>query len=169
MAPLGFVRRGQVSGADYLPMTILTNEQRLRSVWNQTALPVALRHNEKGGELHVRLPYSAGNKEWLRDGRRAAPKWVADKKYWKLPKAWFDDFVNRALVRYGKVYIIQPYREQEKCSPACQNARGHECECSCMGQNHGTGNDGSWFEVSDTFSTRWGERKLACRLVTQTG
>jgi hypothetical protein len=33
-----------------------------------------------------------------------------------------------------------------------------------MGANHGAGNDGSWFEVSDTFSTRWGERELACRL-----
>ena len=32
--------------------------------------------------------------------------------------------------------------------------------------NHGIGNDGSWFEVSDTFSTRWGERELACRLLT---
>ena len=35
-----------------------------------------------------------------------------------------------------------------------------------MGANHGIGNDGSWFEVSDTFSTRWGERELACRLLT---
>jgi hypothetical protein len=24
------------------------------------------------------------------------------------------------------------------------------------GADHGMGNDGSWFEVSDTFSTRWG-------------
>ncbi|WP_354134437.1 hypothetical protein [Bradyrhizobium sp. S3.9.1] len=66
----------------------------------------------------------------------------------------------------SKVYIIQPYREQEICARACQEAQGHECQCSCMGANHGVGNDGSWFEVSDTFSTRWGERELACRLLT---
>ena len=64
------------------------------------------------------------------------------------------------------VYIIQPYREQEICARACQEAQGHECQCSCMGANHGIGNDGSWFEVSDKFSTRWGERELACRLLT---
>ena len=68
--------------------------------------------------------------------------------YWELPKSWFNDFVDRALQRYGKVYIIQPYREQEICARACQEALGHECQCSCMGANHGVGNDGSWFEVS---------------------
>jgi hypothetical protein len=81
-------------------------------------------------------------------------------------KAWFNDFVERSLVQYGNVYIIQPYREQEKCSPACQNAVGHECQCSCMGLYHGAGNDGSWFEVSGTFATRWGSQELACRLMT---
>ena len=84
----------------------------------------------------------------------------------RLPKSWFNDFVDRALRRYGKVYIIQPYREQEICAQACQEAQGHECQCSCMGANHGIGNDGNWFEVSDAFSTRWGERELACRLLT---
>jgi hypothetical protein len=83
-----------------------------------------------------------------------------------LPKSWFNDLVDRALRLYGKVYIIQPYREQEICARACQEAQGHECQCSCMGANHGIGNDGSWFEVSDTFSSRWGERELACRLLT---
>jgi len=40
-----------------------------------------------------------------------------------------------------------------------------------MGLYHGMRNDGSWFEVSDTFATRWGNLELACRLLTakQTG
>jgi hypothetical protein len=75
-------------------------------------------------------------------------------------------FVDQSFRRYGKVYIIHLYREQEKCSPACQNAAGHECQCSCMGRHHGAGNDGTWFEVSDTFATRWGKKELACRLLT---
>jgi hypothetical protein len=103
----------------------------------------------------------------LQNGRRTAPEWIGGTKaYWELPKFWFNDFVDRALLRYGKVYIIQPYREQEICARACQEARGHECQCSCMGANHGAGHDGSWFEVSDTFSARWGEHELACRLLT---
>jgi hypothetical protein len=36
-----------------------------------------------------------------------------------------------------------------------------------MGANHGFGNDGSWFEVSETFATRWGEEELACRLMVK--
>ncbi len=143
------------------------DSERLKYVWNQLQIPVALRRTGPGERLRVRLPFATTNREWLQDGRRTAPAWNAKDKYWELPKKWFDDFVNRSLDKYGKVYIIQPYREQEKCAPACQNATGHECQCSCMGQHHGAGNDGSWFEVSDTFATRWGDREIACRLLTK--
>ena len=135
-------------------------------VWNQQIIPVAQHRTGKGELLMVRLPFAQGNRQWLRNGRRASPIWVAESKHWELPKSWFNDFVDRALKKFRNVYIIQPYREQEKCSPACQNAIGHECQCSCMGQYHGVGNDGSWFEVSDTFATRWGRLEVACRLLT---
>ena len=140
--------------------------QTLRLVWDQKNIPVILRRTGKGQHLRARLPYAESNHEWLRDRRRVSPVWVSKENYWELPKAWFNDFVNRSLERYGKVYIIQPYREQEICAPACQNAEGHECQCSCMGLYHGSRNDGSWFEVSDTFATRWSGQKLACRLLT---
>jgi hypothetical protein len=138
----------------------------LKDIWEQKKIPVVLRRTGKGQRLRVRLPYSAVNRQWLQNGRRTSVDWIDGKKYWELPKAWFNDFVDRALKKYGKVYIVQPYREQEKCAPACQNAIGHVCQCSCMGKYHGAGNDGSWFEVSDTFSTRWEEQDIACRLLT---
>jgi hypothetical protein len=138
----------------------------LNYVWGQEWIPVALRRKGKGQRLRVRLPFAETNRQWLQNGRRLSPDWIASKKYWELPKAWFNDFVERSLAKYGKVYVIQPYREQEKCAPACQNATGHECQCSCMGLYHGAGNDGSWFEVSDTFATRWNDQELACRLMT---
>jgi hypothetical protein len=142
----------------------------LSYVWKQKQIPVVLRRTGRGEQLRVRLPFADDNRQWLRNGRRTAPEWIGGTKaYWELPKSWFNDFVDRALLRFGKVYIIQPYREHEICARACQEARGHECQCSCMGANHGAGNDGSWFEVSDTFSTRWGERELACRLLTGQG
>ena len=139
--------------------------QDIRAVWNQETIPVILRRTGSGELLRVRLPFAENNRQWLCDGRRTTPAWIASRKFWEIPKAWFDDFVNRALKDYGKVYVIQPYREQEKCSYSCQNAQGHECQCSCMGIYHGAGSDGSWFEVSDAFSTRWGARELACRLM----
>jgi hypothetical protein len=134
-------------------------------VWNQGRIPVVMRRTGKGQRLRVRLPYADANRQWLQNGRRTSPVWIARSKYWELPKAWFNDLVERSLRRYGKLYVIQPYREQEKCAPACQNAVGHECQCSCMGRYHGAGNDGSWFEVSETFATRWSDQEVACRLM----
>lgn len=136
-----------------------------RRIWNQRKIPIVLRRAKVGQRLRVRLPTSRGDSDWLRNGRRIIPTWVGGLRCWEIPKAWFNDFVERALAKYGKVYIIQPYREQEICSPACMNAAGHECQCSCMGANHGVGNDGSWFEISETFATRWGDEYLACRLM----
>ena len=99
------------------------DRQTLKYVWIQTRIPVALRRTGKGQRLRVRLPYAVSNRQWLQNGRRTSPEWIASGKYWELPKAWFNDFVDRSLAEYGEVYIIQPYREQEKCAPACQNAR----------------------------------------------
>jgi hypothetical protein len=145
------------------------DDAELMRIWNQHEIPVILRRTGKGQLLRARLPYTEKNRSWLQDGRRTSPAWIATKRYWEIPKAWFNDFVERALRTFGQVYVIQPYREQEKCSPACLNAVGHECQCSCMGRNHGTGNDGSWFEISETFATRWGDQMLACRLMRTRG
>lgn len=142
-------------------------KSRRKAIWDQKKIPVVLRRGKKGECIRVRLPPFDDNEVWLRNGRRRQPKWIDSLECWELPKKWFNDFVERALKRFGKVYVFQPYREQEKCAPACWNALGHECQCSCMGEHHGAGNDGSWFEVSDTFATRWGDQHLACRLMTR--
>lgn len=144
---------------------MIFDEYRLRGIWNQEGIPVVLRRGGAGERPRLRLPFSDENRQWLRNGRRDPPVWKRDLKCWEIPKAWFNDFVARSLEEYGQLYVIQPYREQEKCAPACMRAEGHECQCSCMGANHGAGSDGSWFEVSETFATRWGERELACRLM----
>jgi len=72
------------------------------------------------------------NREWLQIGKRATPIWIIKLQCWEIPKSWFNEFIARALKKHRRLYIIQPYREQEKCSPACLNAVDHECQCSCM-------------------------------------
>lgn len=139
--------------------------EKIRNVWRQNAIPVVFRKGT-GHPLLIRLPYSKGNRAWLKQSRRNEPNWIAEKKHWEVPKAWFNDIVKEALLKWGKLYIIQPYIEQEKCAPACWNALGHECQCSCMGANHGSQSGHGWFVVSDTFATRWNTRELACRLLT---
>ena len=145
------------------------DEDRIRQVWRQKKIPVVLRREEKGHKLRVRLPYGDDNRQWLNTIGKSSVTRIESKNYWELPKNWFNDFVNRALDRYGKLYVIQPYRKQEKCARACMEATGHECNCSCMGQNHGAGVHGSWFEVSETFATQWGEKEIACRLMVARG
>lgn len=146
-------------------MSAINNEKRLKDTWNQKKIPVALRRSGKGKGIKVRMPFANDNKFWLRNNRHRRPTWNAMDRCWDLPKAWFNDFVDRSLHRWGSLYVIQPYRELEICAPACMNAKGHDCQCSCMGANHGQGNDGSWFCISDAFAARLGDQNLACRLM----
>jgi hypothetical protein len=141
--------------------------EQLKRVWSNPRVPVLYRRGP-GNPLLARLPYASTNRSWLQESGRKKPVWLATKKYWELPQAWFSDLVKRCLDNYGRVYIIQPFRAQEKCAPACWNAEGEICECSCMGANHGSSYPGGrWKIVSETFATRWGERELACRLLTR--
>ena len=145
----------------------LARDEDLKRIWAQDQIPVVIRRSGQAQKLRLRLPYAKTNRVWLRNARRANPSWLSDKKCWEIPKAWFNDFVDRALAKFGAVYVIQPYREQEVCAPACMNALGHECQCSCMGANHGAGKCGGWFEVSDAFAVRWGDEHIACRLMVR--
>lgn len=140
--------------------------ERLRKVFAQSKVPVLIRRG-KGYQLLVRLPYDLMNRGWLRISGTRHPEWDDKRKQWEVPAAWFDDLVRRCLAKFGRVYVVQPYREQEKCAPACWSAKGEECQCSCMGLNHGSDRPGgNWRVVSDAFATSWGERHLACRLLT---
>lgn len=144
---------------------MLTNEEKIKAIWRQNTIPVIFRKG-KGHPLMLRLPYKEGNRAWLKNNRRNEPTWNKEKKCWDIPKSWFNDTVERCLRRFSKLYIIQPYREQEKCAPACWNAKGHECNCSCMGANHGAEAEGNFFVVNDTFAVKWGDSQLASRLLT---
>ncbi len=140
--------------------------EQLRAVWKQTVTPVLFRRPGKGHKLLVRLPFRADNRFWLSEGRRMHPIWDGAGKRWEVPQAWFNDLVSRCLTRFGEVYVIQPFREQEVCAPACWNALGEECQCSCMGKNHGMNSPaGRWKVVSETFATRWDDEEIACRLI----
>lgn len=134
----------------------------LREIWRQDRVPVIYRPQSRDPVL-VKLPYAEDNRVWLLDGDRWRIRWVSHFKCWQIPRIRFNRTVDLCLMRYGKVHVIQSYREQEKCAPACWNAKGHVCQCSCLGANHGKGAGHGWFVVGDTFATRWGDKKLACR------
>lgn len=138
----------------------------VKKVWRQGDIPVV--HFDKAQGLRVKLPYRKDNRFWLSLSGRKRPKWNPQYKCWEIPKAWFQDVVNRCLHRFGNVYVVQARRSQEKCAPACWNAAGHLCECSCAGVNHGMGRPGGrWFVVSDACAVSWGNKELSCKLLTK--
>ena len=141
------------------------HDQRLKRIWRQKDIPIVFRRQRPEAIL-VKLPYSESNYAWLRANHRRRPKWNQQFKCWEVPMSWLDDVVGRTLMKFGKSYLIQQYRKHQKCAPACWNAQGYECECSCMGENHGNGApSGNWREVSETFAFSYGPREYACRLL----
>lgn len=114
----------------------------------------------------LRIPFREHNFEWLRADNRRRPKWNKQFKCWEIPNAWFEPVTRGLLARFTRAFVIQPYRELETCAPACWNALGVICECSCMGANHGSHNDDRWHVVDETFAFRWNDRELACRLIS---
>jgi hypothetical protein len=139
--------------------------QDLNHFWTKTRLPVVFQR-QRPAPLLVRLPYAADNKIWLRDGQRSKPTWNKDYGAWELPQAWFERTIQLSFSRYKACYVIQLYREKEVCAAACWNAVGADCECSCMGANHGSGQpSGRWYEVSETFAVMWGVQRYSVRLL----
>ena len=137
----------------------------LASIWRQKQLPVIFRQS-KSKPLLVKLPYLTDNLAWLKGDSRRLPLWNPQYQCWEIPVAWFDDIIIRALQRFTRVYVIQLHREQQRCAPACWNAQGFHCECSCMGAHHGSGHPGNgWHEVSETFAFSWKDKQYACRLI----
>ena len=141
------------------------SSEPLRRIWRQAAIPVVFRR-ARPLALLIKVPFAPGNMEWLRDDRRNKPDWNGQYKAWEVPQAWFEKIIRLCLRRYQNCYVVQLHREQQVCAPACWNAQGFDCECSCMGENHGSGHpDGRCYEVSETLAVSWGAQKYACRLV----
>jgi len=139
----------------------------LREIWNNGQIPVIY----FGKSLFLRLPLEEEKyfqeREtfiWMRSFGRIYPRWSI-KKCWILPKAWFSKVAKGAKERFGSVYVIQEYREFEKCAPSCWNAVGLDCQCSCLGKNHGNSVSGNWIIISETFALKWKGRTLSVRLI----
>ena len=146
-------------------MTETTSLKDPRSLWRQNDIPVIFRR-ERPAPLLVKAPFAEGNKDWLRDDQTRKPEWDAEYKAWEVPQAWFERTIRLCIRRYKQCYVIQLYREKQVCAPACWNAEGLHCECSCMGANHGGGQpSGRWYEVDETFAISWGTQRYSVRLI----
>ena len=140
-------------------------DQKFRQIWYESDKPVIVRQGKHRSVL-MRFPRSATNTMWIKAWKRNNPIWDGQLECWETPRAWFNDMIQRCLEEYGVVYLVQRHREMQRCAPACWNASGYDCECSCMGANHGSGHPGGrWYVVSDTFAFKWDSRQYACRRI----
>jgi hypothetical protein len=150
-------------------MPVEAPTEDLDHMWRQERIPVVVQR-QRPSPLLVRLPYRADNKDWLRDGQRSKPSWDKNHGAWEVPQSWFERTVRLCLGRYRSCYVVQLHRERRVCAPACWNAQGVDCECSCMGANHGSGMpDGRWYEVGETKAVSWGPQRYAVRLLRLPG
>lgn len=146
-------------------MNVKISDRSIEPIWNQRQTPVIFRRGP-GKTLLIRLPFDNNNMDWLRGERRRKPKWNIQYKAWEAPTAWFDDLIEQTLEKYGKAFVIQPFDENQVCAPACWNAQGHHCECSCLGANHGRGKpEGDWIIKSDAFAFRARNGTFSCQLL----
>jgi hypothetical protein len=152
-------------GGEFRMMPEMSRPEAI-AIWRNGRVPVVFKP-DKSAPILVRVPFTSSNREWLLGSGRLI-SWLEKYSAWELPVSRFAAIVGLALARYGSVYLIQAFRRLQKCAPACWNAKGPDCECSCMGENHASGHTLE-YEVSDTFAFEWGERKLACRLLTRKG
>jgi hypothetical protein len=147
--------------------TASTHEDaKARAIWRQKWIPV-IYSEKRGRPLKIRLPYAPGNYNWLRGDRQRKPAWNKRYKCWETPYAWLDYAMYEILERFGRVYLIQSHSVLEKCARDCWEAKGFECQCSCLGANHGSQSGARWFEVSETLALSWQSRKLSCRLIVK--
>lgn len=122
------------------------------------------------GNLRIRFPkeltYAGlGFDLWTCNRGGHKPVYNYRKRRWEVPRSWFNKLVDFMLERYKSVYVIQSYNVYERCAPSCVNALGHECECSCLGKNHGSGDLTGWYVVSDTFAIRHQSCPYSCKLL----
>lgn len=101
-------------------------------------------------------PGQPANRQWLKDvlGDRIRPTWVPGPQgwdgYWTISREHFDEVTRALAIRLGQVDIDLHYSQLQKCDTRCQAARGTDCVCECMGENHGVGAHASWTQVGDT-------------------
>jgi hypothetical protein len=157
-----------MSPQNELVIPISDAPELVRKLWQQNKLPVVYRPRQ--GKLAVKLPYREDNQIWLKGGGSRRPKWHPEGKYWETPAAWYERVVRQSMVRFGGTYTIRPVQDLSKCAPACWNALGPDCHCSCEGENHGKGTGGRrWNVINESLAVEWGPERLRCTLLLPTG
>ena len=125
-----------------------------------------------GSGLWIKVPYDRKDTndpsryKWLCNLFPRKPIWFKEYKAWIVPKCHLQFITKKLLDRFGCVILVQLHKEKEICAPACWNATGLECHCSCLGVNHGTGQlGGRWYILGDAYAVQWNNTMVSCQFL----
>lgn len=118
--------------------------------------PVAMIWLPVDGQVIAKVPAMRGNRAWVKNAVRIrSPRLVGDR--WELPRSCLTKFVTAAVDRFGYVAVWRDMSRLSRCTKACLEATGMDCDCSCMGAHHGQ-DSVNWFEqVGDVVVAELGE------------
>lgn len=94
------------------------------------------------GKMRCVLPYDKGNRALLSVASGTAAgvlKFDKAEKVWLVPRSKLDQVVRFLALRFGRVDVYQQYTLTMRCDTRCTAAKGTECVCSCLGENHAGG------------------------------
>ncbi|MGW2057433.1 hypothetical protein ACWCOZ_26560 [Streptomyces sp. NPDC001840] len=115
-----------------------------------------VRRNIGEQRLWVWMPFQGGsNRRWIKEelGARVRPEWNGDAspRRWEIARPHLRTIVEALADRFGEVEVILQFVTTERCDTRCQEATGDDCECSCLGVNHGgAAYWRKWILVGDT-------------------
>ena len=110
-------------------------------------MPQAKLYKPITGKMTLTTPFNKTNRLWLEDtiGKRGFKHLSAGN--WEVAASHINRRFIRAIAdRFGSVEIRHEQREgRALCTVECADANIHtasQCECICLGDNHGRGNSG---------------------------
>jgi hypothetical protein len=111
----------------------------------------AVVYRPQRGHLMIRIPYSYGTRDWLRDvcGSGSHVSW--SKPTWRVSARHLPAVIAALRDRFGEVELV---RDQVvgrgKCDTRCTAALLDDCNCECGGANHGVGWLAGYMPVGET-------------------
>jgi hypothetical protein len=105
------------------------------------------------GRIRVRMPYAVGNRAFIHRtlGSLVRPDWNGAEKCWEISRQHMRATVEALADRFGVVEVAIDFRTNSRCDIRCRDAEGDDCDCQCMGENHGgAAYWRNWTQVGET-------------------
>jgi len=114
------------------------------------------------------IPYGDGsNRAWLLEtlGPRIRPAWNKPDRRWEIARPHLRVLVTELAERFGEVDVYLEFSVTERRDSRCRDAQGDDCECSCLGENHGGAAYWKhWIPVGETTLIAPGRRQRHLRV-----